>query len=83
MEPRFVTFRNGCERYLINVNDISTVVMSEFQPHLITISSLDGSLTEIDIADDNTTAAAHSIVDGIINAICSNKKLYEIVEIDE
>lgn len=83
MEPRFVTFRNGCERYLINVNDISTVVMSEFQPHLITISSLDGSLTEIDIADDNTTAVAHSIVDGIINAICSNKKLYEIVEIDE
>ena len=83
MEPRFVTFRNGCERYLINVNDISTVVMSEFQPHLITISSLDGSLTEIDIADDNTTTAAHSIVDGIINAICSNKKLYEIVEIGE
>lgn len=39
-------------------------------------------MTEIDIADDNTTAA-HSIVDGIINAISSNKKVYEIVEIGE
>lgn len=80
MKPKFVSFKNGCERYLINVNDISTVVLSEFEHAILTISTLDGSMTEINIIDDDILVA-NNIIDGIINAINSDLYMYEIKDV--
>lgn len=80
MKPKFVTFNNGSERYLINVNDISTVVLSEFENALITITSMDGNMTEIKVVDDDIVIA-NNIIDGIINAINSDLYMYEIKDV--
>lgn len=80
MKPKFVTFNNGVERYIINVNDISTVVLSEFENALITITSMDGTMTEIKVVDDDIVIA-NNIIDGIINAINSDLHMYEIKDV--
>lgn len=80
MKPKFVAFNNGVERYIINVNDISTVVLSEFENALITITSMDGNMTEIKVVDDDIVIA-NNIIDGIINAINSDLYMYEIKDV--
>lgn len=79
MKPRFVAFNNGAERYLFNIDNISSVMISEFADKLLTIESLDGSLTEIDCVDIDY---ANNIYNGIINALNapSNVMIYHILE---
>lgn len=77
MKPKFVSFKNGCERYLINVNNISSVILSEFEAALITITYLDGSVDEIKVVDEDVEIA-NNIVDGIIRAIECEDRVYII-----
>jgi len=79
MKPRFVAFNTGAERYLFNLDNISSVMVSEFADKLLTIESLDGTLTEIDYVDIDY---ANDIYNGIIDALNAhpNVGVYYIVE---
>lgn len=81
MKPRFVAFNNGSDRYLFNINNISTVAIHENDVCVlvIEITSIDGSVDEIAIGDYEV---ANNIFDGIINALNapSNVMVYHIVE---
>lgn len=80
MNPKFVTFNNGSDRYLFNINNISTVAIHENDVCVlvIEITSIDGSVDEIAIGDYEV---ANNIFDGIINAINSDFYMYEIKEV--
>ncbi len=77
MKLRFVSFKNGRERYLFKVDNLSSVALREtdLSGLILEITSIDGRVDEIEVANHEV---ANNIIYGIICAINSEDRVYII-----